>query len=81
MRLEEANQQTQPRAAAVRARGSGGQGPGSPWRGNRASVFSSVRLAHRPAVTWARAAGGCRSRNAGRRDAHLHSATLQRAHH
>ncbi len=45
MRLEEANQQTQPRAAAVRARGSGGQGPGSPWRGNRASMFSSVRLA------------------------------------
>jgi ABC-type antimicrobial peptide transport system permease subunit len=46
MRLEEANQQTQPRVAAVRGRaGRGGQAPGSPWRGGRASVFSSVRLA------------------------------------
>lgn len=47
MRLEEANQQTQPRLAAIQAgrAGRGGQAPGSPWRGNRASAFSSARLA------------------------------------
>lgn len=46
MRLEEANQQTQPRIARVPAGATGhGATPGGPWRGKRASVFSSVRLA------------------------------------
>jgi ABC-type antimicrobial peptide transport system permease subunit len=45
MRLDEANQQTLPRTPAVRAGGLSAQGPGSPWRGNQASVFSAARLA------------------------------------
>ncbi len=45
MRLDEANQHTLPRTAAVRTGGSGGQTPGSPWRSDRASVWPSARLA------------------------------------
>lgn len=45
MRLDEANQQTLPRMASVRSRGSSDPASGGPWRGDRASIFSSVRLA------------------------------------
>jgi putative ABC transport system permease protein len=45
MRLDEANQQTQPRTPAVRAGKSGARPSGGIWRNDRASMFSSARLA------------------------------------